>query len=326
MQRPKRNSVISNPTRKINRRFVTRREFDESSSDGDPIPTLKGPNASDSYYYSDSETGSPVHVHAEKFVPKPPPVTKNARAWRFRRRQEDPTPQNEPETVAKQKQSDPPEPPSEEEQEAQEIVKQEQTEEAADATESEEKRTGNTIHNLLVDMAANRVSYHLESESTFKLTGFTYSFSLTRGSEHLMSLKFKSSAKEVPLECESFKGVILLNRDGNQYCLRRESELGRDVCTVRYNKSKSTPSTRVCRVYLLERDSSLPYVLRSCSASDDRFGPRHVLPSVKNCILVDAEKQEKMAVMKVGKNTLCIDAVSEIPPHIVFLVGVSACL
>ena len=322
MQRPKRNSVISNPTRKINRRFVTRRDFDESSSDGDPIPTLKGPNASDSYYYSDdSDTGSPVHVQTEKFVPKPPPMAKNARAWRFRRPPEASTPQNEPETVAEQKQTDPPDSPSEEEQE---IVKHEQTEEPE--LESEEKRTGNTIHNLLVDMAANRVSYHLESESTFKITGFSYSFSLTRGSELLMSLKFKSSAKEVPLECENFKGVILLNRDGNQYCLRRESELGRDVCTVRYNKSKSTPSTRVCRVYLLERDSSLPYVLRSCSASDDRFGPRHVLPSVKNCILVDAEKQEKMAVMKVGKNTLCIDAVSEIPPHIVFLVGVSACL
>ena len=302
MHRVSRRSVVS---KKLNPRIPARRVFEESSSDGDPIPTLKSREVPESYYYSyDSESGTPVHVEKEVFAPRPPENIQNGRTWRFRPRK-DREEQNEPPKTTK------PEPPHAE---------------PDTPAQANDTCTSSSIHNLLVDLSAKRISYHLEVASALKLTGYTHSFSLMRGSELIVSAKFKSSAKEVHIECEDFKGIMLLNREGSQYCLRRESELGQDVCTVRYNKSRSYPSERVCRVYLLERAESLPYVLKSSRDCSERFGARHVIPSTKNCVLVDQTKQEKIAVMKVGKNALCIDAVSEIQPYVVFLVGVSACL
>jgi hypothetical protein len=98
--------------------------------------------------------------------------------------------------------------------------------------------------------------------------------------------------------------------------------LGHDPYLVLYVEKKGD----ICARFLVCDGIAPPYALlispaKSCERIAEAFGDRHAMHSVKNCKLCDG-KEEIVAVRKVRKHTLQIDAKPNISFLSCFVIGI----
>lgn len=317
-------SITSRPIPTRSGMKVAHHKIEESDDDdGDQIPVL---NNSDSYYeyYSEySEYSDDEPVKATKIGPRPPEnLTSCPRAGR-------PRPPSNPVVGFRRGASSSAIPAVSEIPNVPEPTPK-QPEAPEEAKEPEAPST--SAPPLPMGKVDRRVSYHIEKKSKGLGFGGADTFTVTLGSAIVAKIAVRTDSKNLSIQMENFNGVVAVESKDHTYYLRENSVTGQDICTVRYMKAPYDPAIRACYVYLHKPlYGEGPTVIRSKQPTVNKrgvkclnFGKRAVIPSMKNCLLVDDDGNEYAAVMRTTKTSMCVDVIPEIPPYCAVVIGVSA--
>lgn len=298
--------------------------IEESDDEGDQIPVL---DKDDSYYeyYSDYSDDERVTVTISRVGPKPPDnFIPNPRC-------SGPRPPSNPVTAFRRgvRSEAPPQPPAPI-PEPKPVLKAETTQQ----TERVVSIPPPPVSEPLPPMGKvnRRVSYHIEKKSKKLAFNGTETFTITLGSGIITKVSMRPDSKQISIQMDGFNGFMAVEAKDHTYYLRENSVTGHDICTVRYMKAPYDPTLRACYVYLhkpLYGDA--PTVLRSKQPTVNKngvkclnFGRRAVIPSMKNCILVDDAGNEYAAVMRTSRTSMCVDVIPEIPAYCAIIIGVTA--
>jgi hypothetical protein len=133
---------------------------------------------------------------------------------------------------------------------------------------------------------------------------------------------FAARDKKIQVRFQGRQYALLRGGKGTYFSLRKESEFGEDVFSIRYFKSSANDSRRSCFCRLPATSGTLPDQLEARGASLDSA----TVESVKNMVLSSATGEAFVTVRKWGKNMLDLIAREDLPSVCVLVIGVSAFL
>lgn len=190
----------------------------------------------------------------------------------------------------------------------------------------------------------NLIPYQMVRKTSMHLKGKRTEFTLYRdGKEILYSkIKTKSSTDTIIItkgkenfhfSSENFEAVILTTRSFTSFSLRLHGKFGPELMNIKYSPPVTDCAPRVVSAFFFSPPAGVEPDLRSkdpvITAAQTwilnlkgRIGKR----SIKNCILVDSQKNEIMSVMKTHSSTITIETVPQMSELYVFVVGVSSFL
>lgn len=177
------------------------------------------------------------------------------------------------------------------------------------------------------------VCYFMERKIVSKFTKNKLSMTLTRGCYSVISQVLDARDESFKIMYDGKPYTILMESSQCSFSLRRGESYGDEVFSILYNTTKNAIRPKNCVLRFFIKVDGLPNRIQSFQPefnSDGEaqisFGHRQVIPSVKNMKFLDENQKEILAVMKIGKDQLCIEALSSFPEEIIFVIGVAAFL
>ena len=182
-------------------------------------------------------------------------------------------------------------------------------------------------------------TYDFIEYGTYTVRGHRYHFQLSCNGRPLYHVKMKSKrpasipiaeGSELHFSKPPYAG-FLLNTDGHQtFSLRKQSEYGNELMTIRYVSQGSGQPKRIYFSMFLH-DSALPQNLENKQPDFNGenytldFGRgKAVVPSVKNAIIVGSEdKYPYLIARKIKKDTMQFDAFVCFTPLDIIAFGIS---
>lgn len=191
-------------------------------------------------------------------------------------------------------------------------------------------------------ISSARDLYQIQRTIKYTLKGKRIYFQIKMGNNILFSTKMKGKRPDDPLpiakgdemhySSEQFAGYLLSGNKHTIFSLRAQTTFGKELLSILFespNSDKSLPK-RISVSFFL-KDSLIPKKLVNLdpSINDDgyfelNFHNKHVIPSIKNCILINEEnKCEYLMVRKVSDDLVEADAVNVLSPLAVFAIVLS---
>lgn len=185
----------------------------------------------------------------------------------------------------------------------------------------------------------NYTTYDLVCTHNLTMRGTRYHFQLSLQGFPLFHVKMKSrrpstsipisSGSEMHLSQPTFAGYLLQTDDHQTLSLRRDTEFGDELMTIKYAEyGLGVPKKITVNMFL--HDSSLPTVLvnKQPQLVDGiyflSFGDKEVISSVKNCILIGEENNYPyLFARKIGKDKMQFDAFQYFTPLDIISFGIS---
>lgn len=192
--------------------------------------------------------------------------------------------------------------------------------------------------------SSKRESYQIQRAIKYTMKGKRIYFQIKTGNNVLYTTKMKGKRPDDPLpiakgdqmhySSKEFAGYLLSGNKHTIFSLRAQTTFGKELLSILFespNGDKSLPKKISVSFFL--KDSLIPKKLVNLdpSINDDgffelNFHNKHVIPSIKNCILInDENKCEFVMVRKVSDDLIEADAVNVLSPLAVFAIVLSLC-
>ncbi|EAY07170.1 hypothetical protein TVAG_197830 [Trichomonas vaginalis G3] len=193
------------------------------------------------------------------------------------------------------------------------------------------------------NMYSRFITYRFTQTDEIGWKGKRFHFQLSYDGDPLFHTKTKSrrptssvpisSGSDMHFSQKQFAAYLLVTDSNQLFSLRKDEEFGSEIMTVEFRQeSKSTPRETV--VNMFEKVEFVPRKLVSLKPKLSNTGRwelsflnREIIPSIKNCILVNQDDSiPYIMVRRVCKSTLEIDVPSIYPPICVFGLALSVWL
>lgn len=190
----------------------------------------------------------------------------------------------------------------------------------------------------------NLIPYEMVRKTSMHLKGKRTEFTLYRDGKEILYSKIKTKGstdtiiitkgkENFHFSSANFEAVILTTRSFTSFSLRLHGKFGPELMNIKYSPPTTDCAPRVVSAFLFSPPDGVEPDLRSkdpvITAAQTwilnlkgRIGKR----SIKNCILVDSQKNEIMSVMKTHSSTITIETVPQMSELCVFMLGVSSFL
>lgn len=177
------------------------------------------------------------------------------------------------------------------------------------------------------------ICYYMDRKIVSKFTKNKLCMSLTRGSFSIISQSFDVRDESFQITYANQRYTILMESTQCSFSLRRGESYGDEIFSILYNTTKNAIRPKNCVLHFFVKVQGLPNRLQSVQPESTidgeakiSFDHRQVIPSVKNMKFLDENKKEVLAVMKIGKDQICIEALSNFPEVIIYTIGIAAFL
>jgi hypothetical protein len=147
-----------------------------------------------------------------------------------------------------------------------------------------------------------------------------------------------SRDKAMHFRDKDYYGAIVASSSMSSYSIRERTQYGPELAVIKFAQKRGIGLfrkqryPRVMRV-LFSEGSDVPRFLMSKMPGRSPigqwyldFGPRPIVSSVKNAILIDSQGQEMCFVMKAQDGSLNVETVERMSPLVVFAIGVASYL
>lgn len=189
---------------------------------------------------------------------------------------------------------------------------------------------------------SSKDTYQIHRTIKRTIKGTRILFQFKKGSRILFTTKMKGKRPDDPLpiatgpemhySSDKFAGYLLSGNKHTIYSLRAQTTFGKELISILFespNGDKSMPKKISVNFFL--KDSLIPTKLVNLEPTfnDDgyfelNFHNKPVIPSVKNCILIDQEnKCEFVISRKISDNIVEVEAVNVMSPLTVFAIILS---
>lgn len=190
--------------------------------------------------------------------------------------------------------------------------------------------------------SSSRDSYQIQRTIKHTMKGKRIYFQIKMGNNILYTTKMKGKRPDDPLpiakgsemhySSTEFAGYLLCGNKHTIFSLRAQTTFGKELLSILFespNGDKTMPKKISVSFFL--KDSLIPKKLVNLdpSINDDgyyelNFHNKQVIPSIKNCILINEEnKCEYVMVRKVSDDLVEADAVNVLSPLAVFAIVLS---
>ena len=208
-----------------------------------------------------------------------------------------------------------------------------QTKEIDDHHDKSDKSESNPIYDI--------IKYTIERTTKISIRGSRTHFQIYQNGSPLFHSKIKSHnadevikiAKGTETHFSSAKFDGYLRNDGifTNFSLRTGYECGDEKLVIRYFKGKreNEPRTAQCTIRLGDGVPKIHINSKKPEMSDmgkwmvDDSLPRNAVSSIKNMVLLSTKDNSSVRLVKTSKNILEIEATDNIPPLLVFAIGIS---
>lgn len=177
------------------------------------------------------------------------------------------------------------------------------------------------------------ICYFMDRKIVSKFTKNKLCMTLTKGCNTVISQVFDIHDESFKITYKDQSYTILMESSQCSFSLRKGESYGDEVFSVLYNTTKNAVKPKNCVLRFFVKVQGLPNRLQSVQPSPNAegeakisFDHRQVIPSIKNMKFLDENQKEILAVMKIGKDQICIEALSIFPEEIIFVIGVAAFL
>ncbi|OHT09985.1 hypothetical protein TRFO_20980 [Tritrichomonas foetus] len=177
------------------------------------------------------------------------------------------------------------------------------------------------------------ICYFMEKKVISKIGKGKVSLTLTKGSVSLFSHVFDMKEEYFSFESHDETFTMMMENTFSSNSLRKGNRNGPEIFSILYSPAKNPVKHKICVLHFFEkfqfiptRVQNLPPKLAADGTVVNYFGHRQVIPSVKNMLFLDPNRNEILAVMRISKTSICLEAAPEIPEEIIFVIGISAFL
>ena len=177
------------------------------------------------------------------------------------------------------------------------------------------------------------ICYFIDRKVISKFPKNRLCITLTKGCYSVISQVFDIRDESFQITFKNQLYTILLENSYCSFSLHKGESYDDEIFSILYNTTKNAIKPKNCVLHFFTEVQGLPNRIQSVKPNQNsegesiiRFGHRQVIPSIKNMKFLDENQKEILAVMKIGKDQICIEASSLFPEEVIYLFGVAAFL